>query len=75
MNTEMSNESKTKAKFKCDQCKRSFSYKGFLKHHLLCHTKPKDMSRCSICIKEFRFKQSLKLHLNPHEGEKDFKCN
>ena len=62
-------------KLTCEMCKRTFSGKGFLKKHLLYHTKPKILTGCYICNKAFRFKQSLKQHLKLHNGEKDFKCN
>ena len=71
-NVVMQDEEQTKDKFKCNQCAKTFTSKGFIKYHLLCHSKPKINFPCDICKNEFSNKQGLRIHLKIHDGIKEF---
>lgn len=75
--------SRTKAikKFKCNQCKKTYSSaKSLKKHKLTCCPASieddKSYNSCSVCNSTFRNKYLLNRHItNVHAPEKRFKCD
>jgi uncharacterized Zn-finger protein len=70
-----------RAKFGCDQCKKRFSSKRYLKHYFLTHeSKPNlnDGYKCDKCGKDISSKGNLKKHMLTNESNSDlrkpFKC-
>ncbi|XP_074038202.1 uncharacterized protein isoform X2 [Leptinotarsa decemlineata] len=67
-----SNLSKKKS-YNCEFCKKSFSYRSFLKCHQRTHTGEKPYN-CKFCKKSFSQKSHLIVHQRTHSGEKPYSC-
>lgn len=60
-----------KTVFKCDICEKTFSKKGLLAQHKLCHSSDRPW-KCTQCDKTFKLKGDMKKHLVVHTGNFNF---
>nr|XP_033933525.1 zinc finger protein 572-like [Pseudochaenichthys georgianus] len=60
--------------FSCSVCKKYFSHRRSLKHHVRNHTGEKPYS-CSFCKKYFTQSGDLNRHMRVHTGEKPYSCS
>ncbi|XP_034052700.1 zinc finger protein 2 homolog [Gymnodraco acuticeps] len=60
--------------FSCSVCKKYFSHRRSLKHHVRNHKGEKPYS-CSFCKKYFTQSGDLNRHMRVHTGEKPYSCS
>ncbi|XP_010790209.1 zinc finger protein Xfin-like, partial [Notothenia coriiceps] len=60
--------------FSCSVCKKTFTHRRSLKHHMRNHTGEKPYS-CSFCKKYFTQRGDLNRHMRVHTGEKPYSCS
>lgn len=63
----------TNARFFCNRCHLSFSYKRYYLSHMQGHTVRKHFA-CPICHKKFSLQHEMQTHMRVHMGEKSFGC-
>ena len=59
--------------FQCKMCSCIFNQRGWLRYHLLIHTKEKAYA-CETCTKRFKSLTLLKNHTNVHIQKRLFQC-
>ena len=59
--------------FQCNQCKKSFSRKSYLRIHTRMHNGKKPYE-CKVCEKSFNYPGELVKHTRIHTGVKPYKC-